>query len=98
MTGGRDAGRQGDCAVDVVGLEDEVSANGLGVRPSGRDRNTVDDSYGGRLLGATERKPGRHTRGLVQRRVVGIDRLLLSGGERWPSVGVWEGGGGFVDE
>src|SRR5918996_2983681 len=76
----RDARGDLDRGVEVVGLEDEVAAQGLldgDERPVGRQRLAVLNPHGGCRLGSLQPEARGDAGRLVDRLVVGVDRLLL---------------------
>ena len=80
-----------DRGVEVVGLEEEVAAQRLldgDERAVGGQRLAVLDADGRGRLGRLHPGSGGHARRLVDRLVVGVDRLLLVLREARPLLGV----------
>jgi hypothetical protein len=77
-TRGRDARGHLDRSVEVIGLEDVVTgggSHGVDERTLGGERLAVVYPDGGGLLGKSERKTGGNTGRVVDRCVLGDERL-----------------------
>src|SRR5581483_7329891 len=101
VAGGRDRRRQRDGCSLVLDLQHQVAADGaLGAEERAvlRYGLAVDDLHSLGVGWQAQRKPRRHGVVAVEGGVVGVDLLLLGGGQRLPRVGVRQWGGALVDE